>query len=88
MGLFQLPGTGWIAGANQLALIDRLWRTWSPSFSLPDEDRAELHACLTASMPAPIGYRARVHEVICECRSLLLQEAPHALAARVTRWLA
>ena len=26
MGLFQLPGSGWVATARDLALIDRLWR--------------------------------------------------------------
>jgi len=56
MGLFQLPGAGWIAGAHDLALIDRLWRTWSPGFVLDDARRAALHACLAASLPAPIGY--------------------------------
>ena len=34
MGLFQLPGSGWIATARDLAFIDRLWRQWSPGFSL------------------------------------------------------
>jgi pimeloyl-ACP methyl ester carboxylesterase len=56
IGLFQLPGAGWIAGARDLALVDRLWRTWSPGYRLPDDDRAELHACLARSWPAPIGY--------------------------------
>jgi len=26
------------------------------TFRLPDDDRAELHACLARSLPAPIGY--------------------------------
>lgn len=56
MGLFQLPGAGWLAGARDFALIDRLWRAWSPGFQLPEADRAELHACLARSMPAPLGY--------------------------------
>src|SRR5262249_49135542 len=56
MGLFQLPGAGWIAGARDLALVDRLWRTWSPGVQLPDAARAALHACLARSLPAPIGY--------------------------------
>ncbi|HEU4732380.1 MAG TPA: alpha/beta hydrolase [Kofleriaceae bacterium] len=137
MVLFQLPGAGWMAGARDLALIDRLWRSWSPGFTLPDADRAGLHACLAASMPAPIAYyRAmvrplrrfiersrslgamistpwlqlhgeldgcipptpehvdrhrfaeRVHEVIPNAGHFLPQEAPHALAERVARWLA
>ena len=56
MGLFQLPGAGWLTRAHDFALIDRLWRAWSPGFTLPEADRAELHACLARSMPAPIEY--------------------------------
>ena len=56
MGLFQLPGAGWIAGARDLALIDRLWRAWSPDFTLDSARRAELHDCLARSLPAPLKY--------------------------------
>jgi pimeloyl-ACP methyl ester carboxylesterase len=54
--LFQLPGAERIVRARDLALIDRLWRAWSPRFSLDEERRAELHACLAVSLPAPIEY--------------------------------
>ncbi len=53
---FQLPGAPAVARARDLALIDWLWRAWSPGFALPDEARAALHQCLAASLPAPIGY--------------------------------
>lgn len=56
MLLFQAPGAERIVRARRLALIDRLWRAWSPRFELDDERRAELHACLAASLPAPIEY--------------------------------
>lgn len=56
MGLFQLPGAEWLVRRADLALIDRLWRTWSPRLRLTEERRAELHACLDASLPAPIEY--------------------------------
>ena len=56
IGLFQLPGAAWLAKRDDLALIDRLWRAWSPSFTLDDARRTELHACLARSMPAPIEY--------------------------------
>lgn len=56
IGLFQLPGSGFLASANDLALIDRLWRAWSPDFTLDATRRAELHACLAQSMPAPLEY--------------------------------
>ena len=63
MMLFQLPGAGHLVAARDFALVDRLWRDWSPSFRLPDEDRRALHACLARSMPAPIKwYRAAARD--------------------------
>ena len=56
MGLFQLPGSGWIVSARDLALIDHLWRQWSPSLSLDPALQAKLHETLRASMPAPLHY--------------------------------
>jgi pimeloyl-ACP methyl ester carboxylesterase len=57
IGFFQLP---WaperIAARADFALIDRLWRAWSPGFELEAEARGRLHACLADSMPAPIEY--------------------------------
>jgi len=71
MLLFQLPGAGLIAGARDLALIDRLWRVWSPRFTLDDERRAELHACLAASLPAPLGYYRAVLRPVAGLRDRL-----------------
>ena len=56
MGLFQLPGSGWLATARDLALIDHFWRRWSPGLSLDPALQAELHEHLRASMPAPLKY--------------------------------
>jgi len=56
MGLFQLPGAERMVARDDFALVDRLWRAWSPGFHLEHERRRELHACLAASMPAPLGY--------------------------------
>ncbi|MDX2092546.1 MAG: alpha/beta hydrolase [Kofleriaceae bacterium] len=56
MGLFQLPGSDRLVRRQQLALIESLWRQWSPGFTLAPELRAELHACLAASLPAPLEY--------------------------------
>ncbi len=56
MALFQLPGAGFIARARDLALIDRLWRDWSPNLTLDAARRTELHACLAQSLPAPLEY--------------------------------
>ncbi|HEU0035670.1 MAG TPA: alpha/beta hydrolase [Kofleriaceae bacterium] len=64
MALFQLPGSERIARARDLALLDHLWSTWSPGFALDPARRAELHACLEASLPAPLAYyRALVRPV-------------------------
>jgi len=57
MMFFQLPVVPERAvAAGDFALIDRLWRTWSPGFTLDDGARAALHRCLAASMPAPLAY--------------------------------
>jgi pimeloyl-ACP methyl ester carboxylesterase len=52
---------------RELALIDRLWRAWSPSFTLDSARRDELHACLERSLPAPLEYyraiRTPAHDV-------------------------
>jgi pimeloyl-ACP methyl ester carboxylesterase len=63
MMLFQLPGAGHLVAARDFALVDRLWRDWSPGFQLPDSQRRALHACLAESMPAPINwYRAAARD--------------------------
>jgi len=53
---FQLPGAPGFAAAGEFALIDRLWRAWSPGYQLPAALRRELHATLSASWPAPLLY--------------------------------
>lgn len=53
---FQIPRFEDLAAANDFALIDRLWRRWSPDLSLRDDARDALHACLRASWPAPLLY--------------------------------
>jgi pimeloyl-ACP methyl ester carboxylesterase len=56
MALFQLPNAERLVRARDLAMIDHLWRAWSPSFVLDDARRADLHACLAASLPSPLAY--------------------------------
>jgi pimeloyl-ACP methyl ester carboxylesterase len=54
---FQLPRLPERALARgDFALVDRLWRAWSPGFEPAAEQRARLHACLRDSMPAPLEY--------------------------------
>ena len=56
MAFFQLPFAARLAAARDFALIDRLWRTWSPGLVLDEPRRRALHACLARSWPAPIRY--------------------------------
>lgn len=56
MLLFQLPGAFAAVKAADFALVDLLWRRWSPGYRLDDDQRRALHDCLRASMPAPIEY--------------------------------
>lgn len=56
MVLFQLPAVDRLVRARGLALLDRLWRAWSPKLALDDDQLEALRACLAASLPAPIHY--------------------------------
>ena len=54
---FQIPrAPEWALARGDFALVDRLWRDWSPGFELDDGARGRLHRCLAVSMPAPIDY--------------------------------
>lgn len=56
MLFFQLPGAPRAVRARDFAFVDWLWRRWSPGARLDDDHREALHACLAASMPAPVMY--------------------------------
>ena len=56
MALFQIPGSERLLRANEFAMIDHLWRTWSPGFKLDTQRREALHRCLAQSLPSPLGY--------------------------------
>lgn len=57
MFFFQLPRVPErLLSAGNFAIIDMLWRLWSPAYRLPEHHRRELRACLEASMPAPLEY--------------------------------
>ena len=73
MLFLQLPGAAAAARVADFALIDRLWRTWSPGYQLPDDERGALHATLAASWPAPAQYYRA------------LAWPPHEAIARVQR---
>lgn len=51
--------------ARDFALVDRLWRDWSPGYSLPESLRAKLHETFAESGPAPLEYyRAMTRPVL------------------------
>lgn len=55
--LFQSPRVPeWLCARADGAFLDYLWRTWSPGYRMPAEERQQLHQCLRASMPAPLQY--------------------------------
>jgi pimeloyl-ACP methyl ester carboxylesterase len=55
IGLFQLRGVAeWRLAAENFALVDRLWRDWSPGFAAPAGELAEVKA----SMAGPERVRA------------------------------
>lgn len=57
MFFFQLPFVSERTLAkNDFALIDRLWRDWSPRYRPEESYMRELKACFRESMPAPIQY--------------------------------
>ncbi len=57
MMFFQLPMLPeHLLARRDFALVDWLWRQWSPGFELDSDARQRLKATLAASMPAPIAY--------------------------------
>jgi pimeloyl-ACP methyl ester carboxylesterase len=80
MLLFQVPGAEHLVRARQLALIDRLWRAWSPRLGLDDARRAELHACLAASLPAPLEYYRAMVRPVARLRARVAQNTARRIA--------
>jgi pimeloyl-ACP methyl ester carboxylesterase len=62
MGYFQLPGlAAWGLRHDDFALVERLWRDWSPGWRLPAEEMAAVKTVLRAPGVAPAAlayYRA------------------------------
>jgi pimeloyl-ACP methyl ester carboxylesterase len=58
MFFFQVPLAEYAVGANDFALIDRLWRDWSPSYEPPAEYLRAVKDTLAASgvLDAALGY--------------------------------
>jgi pimeloyl-ACP methyl ester carboxylesterase len=57
MGLFQLRGFAESRlRRHDFALVERLWRTWSPGFRAPADELAAVKAALAPHLPAVLGY--------------------------------
>lgn len=57
MGMFQFRTIAEMRLAeNNLALIDRLWRDWSPSYTPTKEDLDQIKAGIATRMPEVLGY--------------------------------
>ncbi len=57
MAFFQLPVVPEIAlSFDDFALVERLWRDWSPGHHPSAEQLEEVKRCLRASLPGPIEY--------------------------------
>ena len=58
--------------SNDFALVDWIWRRWSPGFTPDAEYMRELKRCLHASMPAPLGYYRALRPSAMRLRQALL----------------
>ncbi|MEM7433923.1 MAG: alpha/beta hydrolase [Myxococcota bacterium] len=57
IALFQIPAIPeWLLRARDYALIERLWKIWSPGFDPGNDYFADLKGCLGRSASAPLAY--------------------------------
>jgi pimeloyl-ACP methyl ester carboxylesterase len=71
MALLQLPGATHLVRWNELAWVDRIWRSWSPGFAPPEAEMRARKECLSASLPGPIRYyRALTWPILSALRRL------------------
>lgn len=57
MGMFQLPGIAEARlSANDFALVDRLWRDWSPGFVATEQEMSEVKAGIRERVGPVLGY--------------------------------
>jgi pimeloyl-ACP methyl ester carboxylesterase len=84
MAYFQLPDRPERAvPADGFALIDRLWRDWSPGWEPPREHLDEVKACLARSMPAPIEYYRALFRPMRDVRRRMAESRSRARRIRV-----
>lgn len=68
---------------DDFALIDRLWRDWSPGWEPPPEHVREVKECLAQSMPAPIEYYRAMFRPLRDVRRRLEEARSKARRIRV-----
>ncbi|MCC6214829.1 MAG: alpha/beta fold hydrolase [Polyangiaceae bacterium] len=57
MAFFQLPAVPEAAlRGHDFALVERLWRAWSPGWRPPVDHLARVKRCLAESLPGPVDY--------------------------------
>lgn len=77
IALFQIPVVSERAlRLRNFAMVDKLWQIWSPGFKPDAAHMAEVKACLSESLPAPLAYyRAlRSPKVVRAIRALLTDD--------------
>lgn len=68
---------------DDFALIDRLWRDWSPGWEPPSDHVREVKECLAQSMPAPIEYYRAMFRPLRDVRRRLGEARSKARRIRV-----
>lgn len=56
MGLFQLPFAEHLVRRDDFALVERLYREWSPGFAVPSRHLELVKRCFATSLEGPLGY--------------------------------
>jgi pimeloyl-ACP methyl ester carboxylesterase len=65
MLFFQIPMADFALRLGGFALVERLWRDWSPGWAPSPEHMIDVKRCLAASLPAPIErYRAMARDLL------------------------
>lgn len=80
VGLFQLPFVAErLLAADDFALVDRLWRAWSPAFSPPSEELRAVKDALRGRVTDVLAYYRAIRDLGSPARALLL--APTSVPA-------
>ena len=57
MGLFQLRGIAeWRLKRDDMAFVERLWKSWSPSYDCPADEMRRIKASMSTDLKAVLAY--------------------------------